>query len=250
MAFEFHGFGAVAVAGWPSGLLSDTVAEVRVPLYRSDSIVFRDTWAGAGAQVLATPAFVSVGPRVSLAPIDVFDVNLKLARAWYFDTQFGLMGFDGLGGTLEPTRAARAEDAYGGGAWIATVEPTLKAKVGPVIAFYALTVDWLRIDPPAEGRFVYEPYRDLVLAPEEVVVEHQGAVLVEKGIVRAGLTLRDRSAVVSHDVSTNAGPLVVVDTGEAVAAPTIVGLALFYLRDTDRLGGVPLLAAQVRWDVP
>ena len=81
---SIYGRQALAVAGWPTGLLSNTIVEVRTPLHRSESVLFQTTSAGLGAQVLATPAFVSVGPRLSLAPIEVFDVNFKAAHGWYF----------------------------------------------------------------------------------------------------------------------------------------------------------------------
>ena len=32
---------AIGAGGWPTGLMSDTVVQLRVPLHRSDSIVFQ-----------------------------------------------------------------------------------------------------------------------------------------------------------------------------------------------------------------
>lgn len=50
---------AVGFGGWPSGAVSDTRLQYRAPLHRSESIVFRDTYAGVGGRLAVTPAVVS-----------------------------------------------------------------------------------------------------------------------------------------------------------------------------------------------
>jgi len=234
-----------------------TNAELRTPLHRSDSIVFKTTSAGVGAQVLAAPAFVVVGPRVSFTPIDVFDLNLKAARGWFFGNGLGLMPFDTLAGTLSQTRADRADDGFASQVWLLGAEPALKAKVGKVVIFDAWTIDYLDIDRPADvtSTYTYESLRDLVIGFEEVTFEHQAGVLYEalpggdKPSLRFGPTFRDRWAHVSKDRSTTLGLLVSAKPGVKPAVPTLVGMALWYLVDTDRVGPMPFLAAQVRWEV-
>lgn len=246
----------VAVAGWPSGALSNTIAEARVPLHRSDSVVFRSTYAGLGAQLMVSPAFVVAGPRLSVAPIDVFDLNLKAARGWYFGNGLGLMPFDGLEGTLESDRDARADEGVGSEMWILSAEPTLKAKVGKVIAFDAWTIDRLVIEQPAgvDAPYTYEPARDLVVAWTDVSFEHQAGLLYEAlpggdgPMLRFGPTFRDRFTAVSGDRSAVLGLLIAARPSDAPAVPTVVGLATWYVVDTDRVGPVPFLAAQARWD--
>jgi hypothetical protein len=244
----------IAVAGWPAGLLSNTVVEARLPGHRSSSILFRDTYEGAGVQILATPAFVTAGPRISLAPVDAFDVNFKAARGWYFANGLGLVPFESLSGTLDADRNARKDEGVGAGAWILTVEPTLKAQVGPVIAFDAWTVDWMWFERPAGApALVYEPFRDLVIAWDDVAVEHHAAVFWSTGddggaMLRLGPTWRDRWTLVSHDRSATTGLMVVGRPGRPPAVPALVGLALWYVIDVDRVGPVPFMAAQVRWE--
>lgn len=247
----------VAVAGWPTGALWNTIGEVRTPLHRSESVLFQTTSAGIGAQVLASPAFVTVGPRLSFAPIEVFDVNLKAARAWYFGGGLGLMPFDQLAGTLGSERDARKEEGFGSTGWVLSVEPTLKAKVWKLVVFDAWTVDRILLERPAEidAAYTYEPLRDLVIAFEDTAVEQHAGLLYEvlpggdQPSLRIGPTYRERFTVESGDRSATLGLLVAAKPGTKPAVPTLVGLALWYLVDTDREGPMPLLAAQARWEL-
>jgi len=247
----------LAVAGWPTGALSNTIAELRTPLHRSESAVFQATYAGIGAQVLASPAFVAVGPRVSFAPLDVFDVNLKVARGWYFGGGLGLMPFDGLEGTLGTARDARADEGFASQMWVFSAEPTLKAKVWKLVVFDAWTFDYLRLDRPTgvTAPYSYEPYRDLVIAFDEVSFEQQAGLLFEalpggdKPSLRFGPTYRDRWTLNSKDRSATLGVLVAARPGGKPVVPTLVGMALWYVVDNDRLGPAPMLAAQARWEI-
>ncbi|MCB9683413.1 MAG: hypothetical protein H6735_00065, partial [Alphaproteobacteria bacterium] len=139
---------AVGVGGWPSGAVNDLRVQWRAPLYRSESIVFRDTYAGAGARLAVTPAYVDVGPRVSLAPIDVFDLDLQASFVGYWRTRFGPMPFSELRGTLEADRGAR-DDAIRTWAVVLTAAPTLKVALGPIVAFDAWSIQHWRFHRPA-----------------------------------------------------------------------------------------------------
>lgn len=248
----------LGVALFPSGALSNTIVELRTPLHRSESIVFKDTFIGGGAQLQVSPAFVLVGPRVTFAPIDVFDLTLKGMHGWYFDNGLGTMPFDELSGTLGDERDARADDGVASEVWSASAEPTLKAKVWKLIVFDAWTIDYLSFGRPpgVTSAYTYEPLRDLVLSwGQELTFEHQAGVLFEpiggkdKPFLRVGPTFRDRWAHFSGDRSTTLGVLVAGRPGVKPLVPTIVGMALWYLADNDYEGATPFIAAQVRWDL-
>ncbi|MDP2316913.1 MAG: hypothetical protein Q8P41_28735 [Pseudomonadota bacterium] len=247
---------AVGVAGWPTGLLSNTLVEGRVPLHRSESVVFHDTYGGFGAQAMVSPAFLLVGPRLTFAPIDVFDVTLKGAHAWYFGNGLGLMPFDAVGGSSSSARDARADEGVASELWSASVEPTLKGKVWKIVVFDTWSIDYLVFERPAgvTSPYTYEPLRDLVVGWSDITFEHQAGVLYQalpggdKPSLRFGPTFRDRWAHGSGDRSTTVGALVAARPGVKPAIPTIVGMALWYVDDHDYGGGVPFLAAQVRWD--
>lgn len=250
---------AVGASGWPAGAISDTRVQLRAPLHRSESIVFQDTFVGAGARVAATPVFVAVGPRVSVAPIDIFDLDLQASYVTYYGGRgIGLLPMEATEGKLETERADLP--AVTGGAWQLSAAPTLKLKLGPIIAFDAWTFGWTRLLPgqPHPSTFVYEPFTDLVVAWEEVTVEQQGAVIAEVvpdeggAFLWVGATARDRLALTSKDRSTAVGLVIRGRPARGRAVPNLVGQALFYVNDADRGLGegkvpVPNLALLAEW---
>jgi hypothetical protein len=246
---------AVGVAGFPSGALSDSRVQYRAPLHRSESAVFQQTFAGVGARVAASPAFTAVGPRITLAPIDVLDVDLQASWIGYYGTDgIGLLPFESTDGKLGDARSARGDESITGGAFQLSAAPTLKAKVGPIIAFDAWNFSWTRIAPQhaSDAAFVYEPFSDLVVAWTDVTVEQQGAVVLEvvpdegDRFFWVGATVRDRRALVSKDGSTAAG-FMLRGRPNGGAWPTFVEQTLFYVRDADRVGTAPSVALLAEW---
>jgi hypothetical protein len=250
---------AIGFSGWPSGLLSETMVELRTPLHRvQDSMVFNDTYAGVGAQVQVSPAFVLTGVRIALAPVDVFDVSFEGSRGWYFGNGLGAMGMSQIGQSAESLRDARADEGIATEVWSATVAPTLKARVWKIVVFDAWTVDYLSFTPPGSVQvpYLYEPLRDLVVEWQDITFEHHAGLLYEvvsgkdKPELRIGLTWRDRWAHNSQDRSGAGGLLVAGKPGVKPYIPQIVGLALWYLIDEDYGGNaMPYLAGQLRWEL-
>ncbi|MCB9685563.1 MAG: hypothetical protein H6735_11025 [Alphaproteobacteria bacterium] len=246
---------AVGFGGWPSGAVIDTRAQLRTPLHRSDSIVFQKTYAGAGGRLAVTPAYADVGPRVSIAPIDVFDLDLQASFVGYWPSSFGPMVFGDLGGTLSKDRADRPEDAVSTWALVLTAAPTLKLRVGPIVAFDAWTISHWRFHQPdaVDEPYTYEPYSDMVLAWTDTLLEHQAVVMAtvlpgDGGpLLWLGPTFRDRIATGSGDRSTCLGGILTTRPIVASWAPQAVVQVLPYLKDTDRLGGVPNIQGQLFW---
>ena len=250
----------VAVAGWPTGALGVSMGQLRAPLKRSDSILFQDTYAGVGAKVAASPAFLQAGPTVSLAPVDVFDIDLFAGGISYWPGGFAPLPTDVRGGTLSDDRSARADETVGARGLVLEAAPTLKAKVGRVIVFDAWTVRHQRLDAPQNGAdgeaaqpWHYEPFTDLILSWTDTVVEHQPGVLLdvkpdEGGAwLRVGGTMRDKWSTGTGDRSLSAGLLVAAKPGKSATVPTLAGMALMYGIDDDRVGGVPFLGLQASW---
>ena len=136
-----------------------------------------------------------------------------------------------------------------------SARPTAKIKLGPIVAFDSWNVSYVNFDRPAGvvAPYTYEPKRDLLLAWEDVAVEHQAAVMYtalpgdDGPKLWIGGTIRDRFAAVSPDRSTAAGAVIIVRPGTKPAVPQIVGQALLYLTDADRVGRAPNLQAQLSW---
>jgi hypothetical protein len=245
---------AVAAALFPQGLISDTRVQYRIPLHRSESDLFQDTVAGFGARVAATPAFTAVGPRITMSPIAVFDLDLQASWIAYYGVGTGLLRFSETEGKLDRERSARADDSVTGGAFQLSAAPTLKGKVGPVIAFYATQLAYTTITPGQEpaAPLTYEPFTDLVVEWQDVTFDHQGAVVLEVipdddgPFLWVGGTVRDRMALGSGDRSTAAGFLIRGRPGKG-PWPTLLNQTLFYLQDADRVGSAPSVALLAEW---
>ncbi len=247
---------SVGVAGWPTGVLSETRVQARTPIFRSDSMVFQDTHAGAGLRLDASPAFANPGVQLSFAPIDIFDVDVSASFLGCLPGPFGLLPYEGLSSKLESVRDPRTDNVATVG-FSLDANPTLKLKVGPVIAFDAVAVSYLHLVQPegVSAPYVYEPLRDLIVAWDEVYLEHQPALLYEalpggdRPLLYVGASYRDRFAFRSGDRSSALGLLVVTRPAERPIIPTFIGYAAFYLIDQDRVGGVSFLGLQANWIV-
>jgi len=244
---------AIGASGWPSGLMSDTVVQLRAPLHRSDSIVFQDTYAGAGAHLMATPAFLDVGPRLSIQPIDFFDVDVQLGAIQYLQSSYGLMPMDKLGDKLDSDRLEHSEDAISRRALSASVSPTLKVQLGPVVAFDSWSLTLLHIDrEDSDEDYVYEPYRDLVVAWDDELFDHQSAILYggrpdRDRYFRIGPAMRNRWALKSTDRSTAIGPMLAARPAASAWSPTLLGQVLWYAEDSDRVGSMPSVGVLAQW---
>ncbi len=244
------------VAGWPTGVISETRAQVRTPLYRSKSMVFQDTYGGVGLRLDASPAFVNPGVQISLAPIDVFDIDLSATLLGYLPGPFGLLPYEALSSKLGTVRDARTDHVAAVG-YSLDANPTLKFKVGPIIGLDAVAVSYIHLERPegVTAPYVYEPLRDLVVAWDEVYLEHQPALLYEalpggeKPLLYIGASWRQRYAFRSGDRSGALGLLVVARPAERPIIPTILGFAAFYLIDQDRVGHAPFVGVQANWIV-
>lgn len=241
---------------FPEGAQVDTRAQYRVPLHRSESRLFHDTYAGAGLRVVFTPVNAEVGPRLSISPIDVFDLEVQASYLGYYSWGGrGLLPFDETSGKGTDERKAREDEGFSGSGLVLSATPTLKAKVGPIVIFDACSFSMLHLENPdgLAAPYVYEPNRDLVVAWDDVLVENQGGLLYEvlpggtKPLFRVGATVRDRMALESGDRSLTVGGIVSFKPGITPAVPTINVLALAYVIDNDRVGTVPNLQAAATW---
>jgi len=244
----------VGFGGWPAGLVSDTRVQYRVPGKRSDSDLFQTTYYGVGGRFQASPAFIDIGPRISIAPIEIFDIEFQGGWTGYAGP-FGPIPMSSLEGRIESARAELEGAEIAISKFEVSATPTLKLKVGPVIAYDGINAALVRATKP-EGvteRFWREPYRDMVLAYSDWAFEHEGALLFEAmdGDERPrlifGATARHRFSIVSQDSFTNVGPMVVVRPGTKKGIPTILGRGYFYVVDPERVGTAPNLQFAAIW---
>lgn len=256
-------FTRVAIGGglFPDGAQLDARAQARTPLYTTESFLLADNYAGIGLRAAITPAYVAAGPRVSIAPVAFFDMDLSANVQRYFRTPFGPLLFDQVdSGKAGDARDARADESFAITSMNAAAEPTLKVQAGPIVAFDAWVFE-LRHTPQPAGEtspFVYEPFWDLVVAWDDVVIEQQGAVLgmIWKGEDGAkklwiGATVRHHWAVQSKDASLVLGGVLLASPGKKfLGGPQFVLQVLPYLADdVDIQSGPPNIQAQIGWDI-
>ncbi len=248
---------SLAVAYGPLGLLGDLKVQLRGPMHRSDSIVFQNTYAGVGGRLAVTPAFVDVGPRFSLAPIDIFDVDVQLSYVAVWQSSSGMLQYHQLFGTLDSQRNTRKGEATAGHLLYGSVTPTFKIKVGPVIAFSSADFAFIWAFPNADSTspYIYDAYRDMVITRRDIVLTSYTGVLAEildgestAVKLRAGALLRHRQAFVSGDVSTALGGAVTIKPGRKEGWPTVLVAVLGYLRDADRAFAAPNIQVQASWE--
>ncbi len=201
-----------------------------------------------------SPAFVDVAPMVSLAPIDVFDLDIGASWTGYAGP-FAPLPFDDLTGRAEPLRNERSGEEFAMYKFEFWAAPTAKIKLGPVIAFDGVNIGIVRAKQPdgIDEPYWYEPYRDMLLAWNDIAIEHEGALLIEamdgdeKPRLIFGVMARHRFAVTSGDSVTALGPMVVAKPGTAKAIPNILGRAQFYVQDSERVGTLPNMNIAAIW---
>ncbi len=255
----------VAVAGWPSGLITDTRVQLRGALHRDNSIVFQDTYAGVGARLAVTPAFVEVGPRLSFAPIDIFDVDVQASFIGYWPSSSGLLPYENIEeSTRDLDRKARYQDpdttAEPGYAFRVEAAPTLKLKIGPIIGLssWSFAYYWFHQTDGNDSPLVYEPFNDRLMERHDMVITHQAALISEfldgqnKPLLWVGATYIDRITLRSKDRSIRVGGLAVFQPSYKRGWPRFVVQVTPYVKDPDRVGGVPALALAIVWtrDMP
>ena len=252
----------VGFAAWPLGLLFDSRLEVRAPLHRSSSMVFQETYAAAGGRVAITPAFASVGPRLTLAPIDVFDLVVMANATVNWPSSSGLLPYESIyESTVDSDRndlfdnPAPGREVRLGAGFDLRVQPTVKIKLGPIIAFSAWDFSWVWLRRPddIETPYVYEPYRDRIVQWHDLVVENQSAIVGEilpgEGgpLLWIGATYHDIWAIGSRDRSIQIGPIVVFKPSFKRGWPRLVLQVKPYVMDHDRVGGPPRIAVAAIW---
>jgi hypothetical protein len=242
------------------GLLGTVQAEARTPMARTDSIVLQNTHAGIGGRFRVSPAFIEIGPQFKLAPLDVFDVTFNAGLVGMWRNSAGLLVYNDFGSTLETTRNDKHDngESIEGGFLFASAAPVFKIKLGPVIAFTKAEFSFFHLLDQDEypGEYWYEATRDILLRPNDIMVESTTGVLAEildagentTVNLRAGALLRHRESFISRDISTAVGGVVTVKPGRKQGWPTILLAVLGYVRDPDRALGAPNIQISVSWE--
>lgn len=249
----------VAAGWWPGVLVAFSPIQARFALHRSDSPVFRDTYVGTGGWLRVSPALIEIGPRIDLAPLDVVDVAVWARWAHVFPRAVsGRLPYYGPGGKDFALRAQRSDEALGSDSLDLVIEPTLKARIGPVLFLYRPTFQYSRIFLIGEtdAPWVYDAGRDSLVRPRGGwQFEEQGAVLGEildgrkrPVLLRLGGIVRHRKVFDPEATAEVAGGFFgLVRPGRVRWFPSVIVQALAYLLDADRALGPPQLILALQW---
>ena len=195
---------------------------------------------------------------MSFMPIDLLPLKVELARVQYWKSPFGLIGMSSAENTDYAARKPRYDDgqSFAAGGWTLNLNPGGQLQVGPMVGFTSLLWSFVRIEPEVEvaERWVFEPYRGLVIGFEDRLFEHTSALLWQamdgddRALLRVGPVMRGKSSLVTPDQVLTVGGLVQTRPGTAPAMPTFMLVSTVYLIDPDYVGGPPWFAATATWE--
>lgn len=129
-------FRSLTAAQWnPLGLQSDLVLGYRLRLVKSESLLFRDTFAGGRMIVRLNPAFVRLGAGLALQPMAALTLCARWEHRLYFGSVKMLQSFGRVDDEYHEDEIARRADLdlnYAGNGHQVTLQAVLRAKLGPV----------------------------------------------------------------------------------------------------------------------
>ncbi|HVR71098.1 MAG TPA: hypothetical protein VMT87_09675 [Vicinamibacteria bacterium] len=210
------------------------------PLGRSSHPLRKDTSFALGLTNHVSPAYVRLGGWAAFSPLSVLELRAGVEPAYYFGILGSLIGFPTQRAVFdEDARRALRPQAVSGKGVRLYFAPTLRARVGRVVA--SGTFDLERWDVDGPGPFFYEPLRDTVLASHGDSLWRTSTIVVRESLGKDGRKLlaglhhefmRVRRAP-ENDMH-RLGPLAIWTLGHrrfGVHDPTLLVNVYYYLED-------------------
>ena len=257
----------------PLGLESQNRLMYEKRLMDSESVLFSNTFFGAGLGLKLNPAFVKVGPLVELQPIALLHIRAGYEFMQFFGT------FDYLQSYPEPTdpaaysddnRELNADAAYITNGHHIFVEPTFQIKGGPVAIRSKTGIEYWIMGLEGTDTVWYDATLDTYVPGTGMVITNDSDVLYLAGKLTAGARFSmvspkyNDSHFVNGTVPSDftgmnhmrVGPLVaytVKETkGEAGGAKAGKGSVLvnvsWYLNHPNREGAMPYILLGYAWN--
>jgi hypothetical protein len=229
----------------PIGLQDQLTASLRWGLSESKNPFLSDAHFSVGVSNHFSPAYDRLELWAELSPLSILDLKAGLEPVFYFGTFGHLVSFPSYGSDFgKDAREAIKDQGVARTGMRYHLSPTLKMKVGRVIARTGAEFEWWRVDGP--GEFFYEPMRDTLLDSDGDAVMVLSSQLFYEFPSAGGKKLlaglfHDRIDV--YDAPANVrqrlGPLAVWTLGArrfGVAEPTVIGSVFSYLQDPSKDG--------------
>jgi hypothetical protein len=230
----------------PLGLQSGVDVSWRWPLSRSSRPLLSEAHVTIGLADRLSPAYDRLGAFVEVAPLSVLDVRVGLEPVYYFGTFNSMIGFPGYDARFDDRarQGLRAEGrARAGLAGRAYVAPTVKVKIGRVIARAHADLEWWRARPPG-APFFYEPTRDTLLDARGDAMMTAETLVVYELSRRAGRKLLagpvhtlTRVYAAPRNQKQELGVVLLAGLGRkwlGAAEPTLFAKVFYYLEDPYR----------------
>ncbi len=204
--------------------------------------ILSDAALSLGVSSHLSPAYLRAGGWASWAPLSIVELRVGVEPVYYFGIVGSLIGFPSQQAVFdEDARRAMRPDAVSRMGLRLYAAPTLRARVGRVLASGTVEVERWDVSAPAPHAFFYEPFRDTLLSSDggslwrtsTVVLRESGSASGRK--LLAGLHhefMRVRGA--PHNDMHRLGPLAVWTLGDhrfGVHDPTVLVNVYYYLED-------------------
>lgn len=170
----------------PLGLTLLHKVGIRQRLSTKDSILFQDTYAFAGANIMVTPAYSRLGLYAEGQVLSLFRVFAQLDGVGYYGTFDQVITFAPDERYSDQAIGDRADDASSALGWVFTGGATLRAKVGPIAV--RSTAQVTRYDLGGLGNaYFYDQFWDRLAPNKGWMILKDSDLLVVTGKLRAGV---------------------------------------------------------------
>lgn len=129
----------------------------------SGRLIVKDAHLAVGVSSKLTPAFERVGAWFEYSPLSVIDLRVGIEPVYYFGTYKVFLPFNRIDARFDDdVIESRVKEAASGFAGRVYVSPTLKARVGAVVARVKAEYSWWKAQEKGEPYF-YEPAWDTII---------------------------------------------------------------------------------------
>jgi hypothetical protein len=210
-------------------------------LSRSPDPLRADAHVSLGLTSHLSPAYLRAGGWAAWAPLSIVELRVGVEPVYYFGIVGSLIGFPRQDAVFdEDARRARRPDAISRVGLRLYAAPTLRARVGAMVASSTVELERWDVNAPAPHGYFYEPFRDTLLSSDGSSLWRTSTVILRESggggrKLLAGLHhefMRVRGAP-GNDMH-RLGPLAVWTLGDhrfGVHEPTLLLNVYYYLED-------------------
>ncbi|MCB9792515.1 MAG: hypothetical protein H6741_07270 [Alphaproteobacteria bacterium] len=214
----------------------------------ADSLLFGNTWVGAGPTVMLSPAFARVGGDLRLEPIALLRFIARFEGIYWFGNFDQMLSWDNTNVDYSDSNMdtlGAAGESYATMGWQGMLESRVQAKVGPVAVRSTCSIYRTRAQVPDGDIAYYDQTLDILMPADGWAMTNDADVLYV-GVERWTFGLRHTFAnAVHHDGSAadafthRAGPLVARQVGQdsrRASGKTAYALVQWHLKHPYRTG--------------